>query len=204
MNIPCIMPTLPALFRVLCLLRADFNHILQDCFNTIGVMEIVMQPWRIRVNKAHKFIKNWRHNPNIYITDTKIYIIYIHIYIFSPLHIDGIIIPLIGHCPSDIELATHCCLGRHQAWWRHQMETFSALLTICVGNSPVPGEVPAQRPVTRSFDVFFDLRLNKRLSKQSWGWWFETLPRPLWRQCNWMIAHHWDVDNDYDVVDDSL
>ena len=43
---------------------------------------------------------------------------------------------------------------------------------------------PAQRPVPRSFDVFFDLRLNKRLSKQSWGWWFETLSRPLWRQCN--------------------
>ena len=46
------------------------------------------------------------------------------------------------------------------------METFSALLAICAGNSPVPGEFPAQRPVTRSFDVFFDLRLNKRLSKQ--------------------------------------
>ena len=55
------------------------------------------------------------------------------------------------------------------------METFSALLAICAGNSPVPGEFPAQRPVTRSFEVFFDLRLNKRLSKQSWGWWFETL-----------------------------
>ena len=41
-----------------------------------------------------------------------------------------------------------------------------------------------QRPVNRSFDVFFDLCLNKRLSKQSWGWWFETLPRPLWHQCN--------------------
>ena len=39
------------------------------------------------------------------------------------------------------------------------METFSALLAICAGNSPVPGEFPAQRPVTRSFDVFFDLRL---------------------------------------------
>ena len=37
------------------------------------------------------------------------------------------------------------------------METFSALLAICAGNSPVPGEFPAQRPVTRSFDVFFDL-----------------------------------------------
>ena len=47
------------------------------------------------------------------------------------------------------------------------METFSALLAICVGNSPVTGEFPAQGPVTRGFDVFFDLRLNKRLSKQS-------------------------------------
>ena len=47
------------------------------------------------------------------------------------------------------------------------METFSALLAICAGNSLVTGEFPAQRPVTQSFDVFFDLRLNKRLSKQS-------------------------------------
>ena len=64
------------------------------------------------------------------------------------------------------------------------METFSASLAIWAGNSPVPGEFSAQGPVTRSFDVFFDLRLNKRLSKQSWGWWFETLSRPLWRHCN--------------------
>ena len=42
------------------------------------------------------------------------------------------------------------------------MESFSALLAICAGNSPVPGEFPTQRPVTRSFDVFFDLRLNKQ------------------------------------------
>ena len=33
-------------------------------------------------------------------------------------------------------------------------------------------------------DVFFDLHLNKRLSKQSWGWWFETLLRALWRHSN--------------------
>ena len=51
-------------------------------------------------------------------------------------------------------------------WWRHQMETFSALLAICAGNSPVSGEFSAQRPVTRSFDVFFDLCPNKQLSKQ--------------------------------------
>ena len=47
-----------------------------------------------------------------------------------------------------------------------------------------PGEFPTQRPVTRSFDVFFDLRLNKRLSKHSWGWWFETLSWSLWRYHN--------------------
>ena len=75
-------------------------------------------------------------------------------------------------------------MGIFVAWWRHQMEAFSALRAICVGNSPVNGEFPSQRPVTRSFDVFFDLRLNKRLSKQSWGWWFETLSRQLWRHCN--------------------
>ena len=47
-----------------------------------------------------------------------------------------------------------------------------------------PGEFPTQRPVTRSLDVFFDLRLNKWLSKQPWGWWFETLLWALWRRCN--------------------
>ena len=47
-------------------------------------------------------------------------------------------------------------ISRQQSWWRHHMETFSALLPICAGNSPVNGEFPAQRPVTRSFDVFFD------------------------------------------------
>ena len=82
-------------------------------------------------------------------------------------------------------------------WWRRQMETFSALLAICAGNSPVTallaicvenspvtGEFPAQRPVRRSFDVFCDLHLNKRLSKKSWGRWFETPSRPLCRHCN--------------------
>ena len=88
---------------------------------------------------------------------------------------------LISVYASSIHVLKLCW---RNSWWRHQMETFSALLAICAGNSPVPGEFLAQRPVTRSFDVFFDLRLNKRLSKQSWGWWFETLSRPLWRHRN--------------------
>ena len=64
------------------------------------------------------------------------------------------------------------------------MKTFSALLALCAGNSPVSGEFPSQRPVTRSLDVFFDLGLKKRLSKQSRHRWFETPSRVSWRHCN--------------------
>ena len=60
---------------------------------------------------------------------------------------------------------------------------FRATGPLC-GEFTGPGEFPTQRPVTRSFDVYFDLRLNKRLSKQPWGWWFETLSWSLWRHRN--------------------
>ena len=89
------------------------------------------------------------------------------------------------------------------------METFSALLAICAGNSLVNGEFPAQRPVTRSFDFFFDLRLNKRLSKHSRGWWFEMPSRPydvtvmLWADkyipCWYILLY---LDNDETVKKD--
>ena len=89
---------------------------------------------------------------------------------------------------GDDKVSTTCPL------WRHQVETFSALLALCAGNSLVTGEFPSQRPVTRSFDVFFELCLNKRLTKQSWGWWFETPSRSLWRQCNlWPQLHEVEV-----------
>ena len=100
-----------------------------------------------------------------------------HVILFS------ILIQILLH--HVVQLRQYCLrLWLVIAWWRHQMETFTALLAICAGNSPVPGEFPTQRPVTRSFDVYFDLRLNKQLSKQPWGWWLETLSRPLWRHRN--------------------
>ena len=111
---------------------------------------------------------------------------------------------------------------RAVTWLYPQMETFSALLALCAGNSPVTGEFPSQRPVTRSFDVFFDLCLNKGLSKQSWGWWFDTPTCPLWRHCNddysrshailrfmvWHslipilqdLTHNWGLDNTNDFL----
>ena len=60
-----------------------------------------------------------------------------------------------------------CLYASQHVSWRRQMETFSVLLAICAGYSPVTGEFPSQRPVTQSFDVFFDLRQNKQLGKQS-------------------------------------
>ena len=62
------------------------------------------------------------------------------------------------HCNDSISLniTLHLCIAQ----MHDQMETFSALLAICAGNSPVPGW------------------------KKSWGWWFETLSRPLWCHCN--------------------
>ena len=78
-------------------------------------------------------------------------------------------------------------VGSNPIMMTYQIVTFSALLAICAGNSPVSSEFPVQRPVTQSFDVFFDLRLNKRFSKESWGWLFETLSCPSWRPCNVLI-----------------
>ena len=52
--------------------------------------------------------------------------------------------------------------------WRHQMEIFFALLALCAGHSPVT-------------------------DKKSWGWWFETPSRSLWRHCNAMSYHYHNV-----------
>ena len=77
-----------------------------------------------------------------------------------------------------------CLPWLHQnPWWRHQMETFSALLVMCEGNPPVTAWFPSQRPATRGFDFFFNLRLNKLFNKQSLCWWIETPSRSLWLHC---------------------
>ena len=73
-------------------------------------------------------------------------------------------------------------------WKQHMMTSLNGNIfrvtgPLC-GEFTGPGEFPTQRPVTRSFDVFFDLRLNKRLSKQPWGWWLQTQSWSLWRHCN--------------------
>ena len=76
---------------------------------------------------------------------------------FSPIHSQK---TLTGEVWSDlcgikVPSISCICMGHDGcSWWRHQMETFPALLSLCAGNAPVTGEFPAQRPVTRSFNVF--------------------------------------------------
>ena len=85
-------------------------------------------------------------------------------------------------CNDDI-LGRFCKRINIHTWWRHQMETFSGLLC---------WEFTGHRgiPLTKASDaelwcfLWFDLRLNKRLSKQSQGCWFETPSRSLWRHRN--------------------
>ena len=70
-------------------------------------------------------------------------------------------------------------------WWRHQMEIFSALLAFCmrgIHRSPVNSPHKGQWRGAQMF--FFYMRLNKRLTKQSCGWRFETPSRSVWRHCN--------------------
>ena len=78
-----------------------------------------------------------------------------------------------------------CCLS-HCMMTSSNGNIFHVTGPLC-GECTDPGEFPAQRPVTRSIDIFFHLRLNKRLSKQSRGRWFETPPWSLWRQCNGLM-----------------
>ena len=103
------------------------------------------------------------------------------------------------------------------SWWRHQMETFSALLALCAGNSPVPVNSP-HKGQWRGALVFSlicarindwvnnreagDLRrhrghydvsvmLNQQMTAHNW------LPIPLTEACWWLPAHImyiWKID----------
>ena len=119
--------------------------------------------------------------------------------IYILLYIEFILSIFFQHSNILTRASHHWCLASNivlvpyvSPRWCHQMETSSALLALCVGNSPVTDEFPSQRPVTRSLDVFFDLRLNKRLSKQWWGWWFDLTV--CWG-ADQRKHHQWPVDS---------
>ena len=125
-----------------------------------------MFAWVLRWQKVHIYIH-----------------IYIHIYyscskwrLSSRRLTDGSVSPSAG----TYRISTY----NPMPWWRHQMETVSALLALCEGNPPVIGGFPSQRDSNAGFDVFFNVCLNKRLNKQTKRWWFETPSFSLWHHRN--------------------
>ena len=81
--------------------------------------------------------------------------------------------------------------------WKYHRSTSPVLCMMTSSNGNIfrvtghlCGEFTGHRgiPRTKASDAelwcYLDLHLNKRLSKQSWGWWFETLSRSLWRHGN--------------------
>ena len=75
------------------------------------------------------------------------------LFVMRHVAIAGDTILVLFHILMSLQLIWR--LGTRRSWWRYQMETFSALLALCAGNSPVPDEFPAQRPVTWSFHNSF-------------------------------------------------
>ena len=70
------------------------------------------------------------------------------------------------------------------SWWRHQMETFFVLLAICAGIHRSAVNYPHEGLWRGALMFSLICALNKQLSKQSRGWWFEMSSRSLWRHCN--------------------
>ena len=79
------------------------------------------------------------------------------------------------------------------SWWRWTFLWYWIMMTSLNRNNfrvigPLCVELTGHRwiPRTKASDaeLWFFLHPNKRLSKQPWGWWFETPWRSLWHHCN--------------------
>ena len=101
----------------------------------------------------------------------------------------SLLVPVISYysipslaCPLVVRAQEKGATGSISPWWRHQMETFSMLLALCEGNSPVNSSHKGQWRGALMFSLNYVW--IKRLSKQSWGWCFERPSRSLRRHCN--------------------
>ena len=70
------------------------------------------------------------------------------------------------------------------SWWHHQMETFPRYWPFMQRMHRSPVDFLHKDQWRGAVMFFFHLCLNKRLSKQTWGWWFETPWSSLWYHCN--------------------
>ena len=100
------------------------------------------------------------------------------------------LVPIVSSKIQLVDFAiywTHICIAWKALWWRYQMENFPRYWPFVRGIHRWPVISPQKGQWRGALIFFFALRLNKRMSKQSWGWWLETPSRPLWRHCNEII-----------------
>ena len=102
--------------------------------------------------------------------------------IITPHSIFGVLLPT--H-------ALHICFNDDVIQWKH----FPRYWPFVRGIHRWQAKSPLKGQWRRALIFFYDLRVNKRLSKQSWGWWFETTSSSLWRHCNVrdQFPHFWCV-----------
>ena len=125
------------------------------------------------------------YSTTVYIHGTSVVCAY-ELYIFWIIYLRIRLCLVDRHLPLHIhKLYVYACCS----WWRHQMETFSALLALCVGNSPATVNSPynGQWRGALMFSLIF---AYKGLSKQTRRRWFETPLGSSWRHCN-VIPLQW-------------
>ena len=132
-----------------------------SCLSPIHWSQVLSQEWRCSWSSAERWCSN-------YIWMISQLIVYLGVSYIRGLMVDGVSIEM--HLKILSVFCQLFCSGPSvsrgsvagdvmarevpkspyfdSAWWRHQMETFSALLALCEGNPPVTGGFPSQRPVT--------------------------------------------------------
>ena len=89
--------------------------------------------------------------------------------------------PHVLYCIMKKKHSSTSLLAFVRPWWRIKWKHCPRYWPFVWG---IHRWIPLTKASDADFDVFFDMHLNKRLSKQSWCWLFETSSRSLWRHCN--------------------
>ena len=108
---------------------------------------------------------------------------------------------LYRHLLTPLNLSLHICDSSEQSCIIMMIMMTSSNGNIFRVTGHLCGEFTGLRgiPSTKASDAelwcFFYMRPNKQLSKQSWGWWFETPLWSLWRHRNvagtYGVISHW-------------
>ena len=137
---------------------------------------------KVSVNEInHCKFANWHHISLIY---TMLWAL-IHLCIKQQFYVSNVCfshVTFLRWCDSS--LATQSVNPCHFTWdvikWKH----FPRYCPFVRGIHRSPVNSPHKGPWRGALMFSLICVLNKRLSKQSWGWWFETPTRSLWRHCN--------------------